>query len=481
MDDRSDELLHERLDRLEERGRAALTMAARKAAWRHAVDLAARASIVVPGVSLVAAMIGPIAVFPVVIFAVVVPLVILVVAMAVRMARFHVERRTALALVDRSLALKDRAVMAAEFLGDDRQDGFRHAALQEAAPWLDRAAFASVGIEVHDGNRPWYRWAAPLLAVLMLIVALTIRPSSSVQPGEEAPSTLRRIAMAAGLYRNPEDADAARHDEAAQGQDHMTIGETAGAGSAAGSQAAGMRATAMGKGGSASGDPRRALGQSQGGGDASSTSAGTGPSDGGGAAGRTGSAQSERQPGDGENDRRNSDAKTGQAGEAAAPESRATSPSGPRSGAAAGLSAPAGSPPQPRDPGSNQDPPRSGSRSRKQSGQQSQGSGRSGRANTNAQQGSNRGDGQEGAKRARGSSSLMLAVPMEDRVIGTVNAGAVSTTTRNVPPRIMATGMVAAQARGSGQGPDAQMPHRVRSVQEDRLLERYFARAGVER
>jgi hypothetical protein len=73
----------------------------------------------------------------------------------------------------------------------------------------------------------------------------------------------------------------------------------------------------------------------------------------------------------------------------------------------------------------------------------------------------------------------MLAVPMEDRVIGTINAGSVSTTTRNAPPRAMASGRVAAQARGTGPGPGAPVAERTRSVQEDRLLERYFARAGV--
>lgn len=73
----------------------------------------------------------------------------------------------------------------------------------------------------------------------------------------------------------------------------------------------------------------------------------------------------------------------------------------------------------------------------------------------------------------------MLAVPMEDRVIGTINAGSVSTTTRNAPPRATTSGRVAAQARGTGQGPGAPVAERTRSVQEDRLLERYFARAGV--
>jgi len=479
MDERSDGLLHERLDRLERRGREMLTMAARASAWRRAADIAAPASIVMPVLLLsIALLVGPVAVLPAILATLVVPLVVQMVAMGVRMARFRVERRAALAQVDRSLALKDRAVVTAEFLAADRRDGFRAAALQEAAPWLDRAISAPVAVAGGAQASPRHRWAVPLLSLVLLVAALNVPPSPRTRPTGQASSTLGRIAMAIGVRPVADAADASRQAANAEVAATGASGAAAGAGGTAGTGTAAAGAGAMGKSGAASSASHAPLGQSDSGEDAGSEASGTGRSDGSGAAGRMGTASSDRQAGDPQRDRQDAEAKQGKADGATAPESRATPPGGPQSSAAAGLSAAAGAPPQPRSPGSNQSQPRSGARSRPQSGQQSEGANSSGRSN-NGQQGSNRGNGSEGIKRARGSSSLMLAVPMEDRVIGTINAGSVSTTTRNAPPRAMASGRVAAQARGTGQGPGAPVAERTRSVQEDRLLERYFARAGV--
>jgi len=478
MDERSDGLLHERLDRLERRGREMLTMAARASAWRRAADIAAPASIVMPVLLLsIALLVGPVAVLPAILATLVVPLVVLMFVMGVRMARFRVERRAALAQVDRSLALKDRAVVTAEFLAADRRDGFRAAALQEAAPWLDRAISAPVTVAGGAQASPRHRWAVPLLSLVLLVAALNVPPSSRARPAGQAASTLGRIAMAIGVRPVTDAADASRQAANAEVAATGASGAAAGAGGAAGTGTAAAGAGAMGKSGAASSASHAPLGQSDSGGDAGSEASGTGRSDGSGAAGRMGTASTGRQAGDPPRDRQDAEAKQGQADGATASESRATPPGGPQSSAAAGLSA-AGAPPQPRSPGSNQSQPRSGARSRPQSGQQSEGANSSGRSN-NGQQGSNRGNGSEGIKRARGSSSLMLAVPMEDRVIGTINAGSVSTTTRNAPPRATTSGRVAAQARGTGQGPGAPVAERTRSVQEDRLLERYFARAGV--
>jgi hypothetical protein len=398
--------------------------------------------------------------------------------MGVRMARFRVERRAALAQVDRSLALKDRAVVTAEFLAADRRDGFRAAALQEAAPWLDRAISAPVAVAGGAQAAPRHRWVVPLLSLVLLVAALNVSPSLRTRPAGQASSTLGRIAMAIGVRPVTDAADASRQAANAEVAATGASGAVAGAGSTAGTGTAAAGTGAMGKSGAAASASHAPLGQSDSGGDAGSEASGTGRSDGSGAAGRMGDARSDRQAGDPPRDRQDAEVKQGQADGATAPESRATPPGRPQSSAAAGLSAAAGAPPQPRPPGSNQSQPRSGARSRPQSGQQSEGANSSGRSN-NGQQGSNRGNGSEGIKRARGSSSLMLAVPMEDRVIGTINAGSVSTTTRNAPPRAMASGRVAAQARGTGPGPGASVAERTRSVQEDRLLERYFARAGV--
>ncbi|MET3435539.1 hypothetical protein [Sphingomonas sp. 1185] len=481
MDDRSDGLLHQRLDRLEEKGRATLAAAARGAAWRDGGDLALRSSIVVPVVVAAWAMIRPVAALPAIAFSVVVPLVVMLLVVAVRMARFRVERRAALASVDRALALKDRAVVTAEFLTDDRPDGFRQAALQEAMPWLDRALSAQVDGEARSAQYGRYRWVMPILALAVLMAALAVRPSSSVGSGGGESSALHQVAMALGLRPDGRDPELDRDGRGGEGSGRDSSAGAAGRGATGGSPASAVGASAMAKAGGGSDDTARLLGQSQSVGSGASPSSGSGRANGVGSTGRMGEADSTGPSGKGPDGQRAEDAKTRGDGQAMAAESRATPPQGAQNGAAAGVSAPAGSPPAPRNPGGSQGPQSSGSRNRQQSGQQSQGSGSSGRANNNGQQGSNRGDGQEGAKRARGSSSLMLAVPMEDRVIGTVNAGTVSSTTRNAPPRAMTAGAVAAQSRGAGQGPDASLPERTRSVQEDRLLERYFARPGVGR
>jgi len=481
MDDRSDGLLHQRLDRLEEKGRTTLATAARGAAWREGVDLALRSSIVVPLVALAWAMVRPVAALPAILLSVIVPLAVVLLVVAVRMARFRVERRAALASVDHALALKDRAVITAEFLEDDRQDGFRQAALQEAMPWLDRALSAPVDEEVRPAEHGRYRWVMPILALAVLMAALVVRPSSHVRSGGGASSALHQVAMALGLRPDGRDAERDRNGGGGEDRGRDSSAGAAGRGAAGGSPASPAGASAIAKAGAGSDDTATPLGQSQGGGSGASPSSGSGRGDGVGGPGRMAEADHAGPSGKEPDGQRGDGAKASGDTQAMAGERPATPSQGAQNGAAAGVSAPAGSPPAPRNPGGSQGQQSSGSRNRQQSGQQSQGSGSSGHANNNGQQGSNRGDGQEGAKRARGSSSLMLAVPMEDRVIGTVNAGAVSSTTRNAPPRAMTAGGVAAQSRGAGQGPDASLPERTRSVQEDRLLERYFARPGVGR
>ena len=162
-----------------------------------------------------------------------------------------------------------------------------------------------------------------------------------------------------------------------------------------------------------------------------------------------------------------------------APESRATPATGVQGGAGSAM---AGAPPAARRGASGQEAQQgSGSRSRQSSGSQASGSGSQSSNNNGNQQGSTRGNGTEGMKRARGSTTLMLAVPMQDRLIGTVNAGAVSSTTREAPPRTMAAGIVAAQDRGTGGGQVGRIRHGGRTAQEDRVLEGYFRRPGVDR
>ncbi|MGQ7398829.1 hypothetical protein ACTGZU_11755, partial [Streptococcus suis] len=60
MDQRNDDPLHRRLDRLEDKGRAALVAVARRVAWADAVRIAARVSVAAPLVLMMLAFFRPI-------------------------------------------------------------------------------------------------------------------------------------------------------------------------------------------------------------------------------------------------------------------------------------------------------------------------------------------------------------------------------------------------------------------------------------
>lgn len=140
---------------------------------------------------------------------------------------------------------------------------------------------------------------------------------------------------------------------------------------------------------------------------------------------------------------------------------------------------PAGAPPAPSAQAGREGNQSGRSSSRSQQGQQA--SGAAGTAgNANSQQGSRGGNGQQGLKRAHGTATLLLAVPMEDRVIGTANAGQVSSTTQNAAPRPMRTAPFAAGVRGDGRADSGEIGHRQRTAQEEHMLERYFRRAGTD-
>ncbi|WP_295563689.1 hypothetical protein [uncultured Sphingomonas sp.] len=477
MNYRSDGPLHQRLDRLEDKGRGVLTAAARRAAWSDAMGIAARASIVVPLVLLGVALVRPVAVLPAVLVCLAVPLIVLAAVYATRAARIQVERGAALALVDRALALKDRVATTAEFAGSNGRDGFRDAAMQEAEPWLDRAAAMAVSLPAAPAPRHRH-WLFPVVAALALIAALSIHRAAPGVPERASPTPLRRIALALGLRPTVPNVAAKPTADADRSAGVMAqVGSTNRIGTDAGD--VGRAQTAGGAADGGAGDADAASRAAGAAGEAAASPAAPGPMGGAGAGAKAGAAanatlQAGTQP-DARQEAATLDARDA---ETAAAVSRATAAKSAANGAAATPSLAAAPPAAPRNAGGNDGQQGGTSRKRDQSGQQSSGPGSRG---NNSQQGSNRGTGQEGIKRARGSSSQMLAVPMEDRVIGTVNAGSVSSTTRNAPPRAMSSGIVAAQSRGNGQAQAGRILHGARTVQEDRMLERYFRRAGVDR
>jgi len=86
---------------------------------------------------------------------------------------------------------------------------------------------------------------------------------------------------------------------------------------------------------------------------------------------------------------------------------------------------------------------------------------------------------ESGIKRTRGLSGMLLAVPMEDRLTGTINPGAVQTMTRQSPPRARAGDLLSAGQRRNGGGDLGQDGAQQRSAQERRLLRDYFAAPGT--
>ncbi len=481
---RSDELLERRLDMLEGRGRDALTAVARRLAWTSAMQIAACASVAVPAVLLGAALFRPIAVWPAVALSVAVPPLVLVAVYAVRSARFRVDRSAALALLDRAFRLKDRAVTAAEFVQTGGRDGFREAALQEAQPWLDRAAVAPIE-GLPRAPQPGRRALLfPLVAALLLAGALSIGTRQHGHDRGGEPTLIRGIATAIGIAPAETGVETGRASSESAARPSARNASAA-SGGASGSNAPALNASGTLPGGAAAGTSAPADGGSHAGaaeGTAGSPPSSSGPAGAAGVGGRSpATAEASRQPGDRADNGRDGLAQDAKGTEPGAAESRATAPMGAQGGAAA-VPSPFGSAPgAARNSAQRDGQQRSGARNPSQSDQQSGGSGSAGSSNNNSQQGTNRGNGQEGIKRARGSSSLMLAVPMQDRVIGTVNVGRVSSTARNAAPQALPSGVVAAQLRGSGQAQAGRIRHRPRTVQEDHMLEAYFRRSGVDR
>lgn len=474
MDQHGDDPLYRRLDRLEGKARAALVAGARRAAFADALRVGARASVVAPVVLLLLTLVRPIDARAAILLCVAIPCLVLGAAYGLRVARLRVSREAALAWLDRAAGLKDRAVIAAEFARDDSPDGFRAAAIDEARPWLDGAEAATLAATPAPIADPRL-WAWPAVAAVLLAGALLIDRGSPGPRGADASTPLRRIAAALGVRPAGQERLAANDASTAQ---HSAPGGAGGAAPGSGGPAGSTSAaagTAAGNGSTGAGAGRPAAAMSAG--DAGASPAAAAAAGGAGAAGRGAASGLDGRAKDG-----------GQAGtpagassktaDAMAADTRATTPQGAAGGAAAGTP-PGGAPPASPKAGDDGKQQQSGSRNRSASGQQSSGPGSQG--NTPSGEGSNRGNGQEGVKRARGAASLLLAVPMEDRVIGTVNAGSIAVTTRDAPPRSMASGVVAAQSRGSGAPQAGTIPHRPRTVQEDRMLERYFHRAGVDR
>lgn len=388
--------------------------------------------------------------------------------------RLRVDRDAALALFDRTLALKDRVTTADQFLHDADANPFKAAALAEAAPWIARASAASLpprpDAPVAHGTRYALIAGALLLACAaqqhwLPATAETAMGRALASAGIAAPGVAAPVAAA-----DAGDGPGRR----AMGRDgHPDATTTPATGSAGGQgragDGAGREADGAGRVGTADGFATPTSSQASGASAARSGGKGGGDSAAADAAsasdpadpavqaqtGRTGSARGDRGP----SDRQPTTASRGSQ----------------QPGAAASQSPSA-------SPLSGQQRPQTGNGGN--GNQRSQG--RNEQTGNNSQPGQGKGqgrngqrDGQDSLKRANGIAAMLLAVPMTDRLGGTANPGLVTSQPQRVPPHAGRSGDVAAGNRGVGSGDAGSIPHRPVSAQERRIVRDYFRPRGT--
>jgi hypothetical protein len=389
------------------------------------------------------------------------------------------ERSAALAQLDHRFGIKDRIQTADEFERVARRSSFQAAALEEASPWLDLAAAASVPSEPVLRLR-WSRlWLWPVLALMLVTLAFCMSRIGSavglVAPVAEAGEG----AMPAAAGAAPSDGASslemleAAHSQAAAARSDGAPGPD-GDGAIV-SKALARLAALLNPDRSSAGGSRDA-GRS---GVAGEAAAGGGKSAGRGAQGAAGRGGS-RGAGAGEPqiDRSSSDDQTS-AGEAGAEDQSdvASAPASNSQASGGRQDAPSARQAEPPRSGSNssqgerQEP---GGRSRRgdqgqQGGEQSGGQGESGR-----QSGAD-----AGAKKGRGVSSLLLATPMQDRLAGMASPGRTSTTTRDGAPQAFPVSPGQAGDRGMARNEAARSAPRTTSPQDQRLTRDYFTQRNA--
>ncbi|GAB7551009.1 hypothetical protein NRB_05050 [Novosphingobium sp. 11B] len=391
----------------------------------------------------------------------------------------HEGVRAGLALHDLRLGLKDRLRTADEFLAHDQVTGFHGAAIAEAGPWIERAQATLLPLE--GGGDPLApRRLAWVAAAVALVAATSLqqhlhRPAADSVP---ARAIIGAVAAMPGL-------DAiVREDAAGDRPAGMVSGGDTGSSptGGGGDRQSGMDHTGSLKAGV--GRNSRSLGA----GDAGQRSGGAGGGDGRGPSPGRGQAMND-QRGGGEAARGNPSPSQDAGGTKASDRSNAEGAGRPDGAETrqAGASAPA-----PNAPGSQSSagamPPGQPQQSQSGSGrgQQKQNRSQSGGQNQSQDSGQGQGsgsqgrrDGQDALKSARGALSLMLAVPMQDRLAGVANPGPVTSVTRKGSPRAGASSALAAQNRGRFDGDAGRLEHRPMTPQERRLVRAYFRPAGA--
>lgn len=502
------------LDALETRGRVHLAAIARREAAGAAASAGAVAAIVVPLIGLIVAFLQPVPVALLLALSAIAPLIVAA-TVFVAPRRSAVDRAAALAVFDRGDDAKDRVALSDEFLADPAAGGFHAAAVAEAAPWVARAVDMPLdpprpGAAIRDALRRRARALAG--AGLLLIGALLLgRPvvMAPRSPTADAPDAGRAIGHAAApgsTDRAPTEPTLAQVLVAALGARLAPVDDAQGPSGAGGADRAlsaaarpgGETGTGVGTGDVVAGTNRTAaaaVGGGQGG-------AGSGGGDGGGAGG-SGTAGRDSGGGTPGGDSGGTGAQVGAPPDATPPRgdaarSPATSrPGDPRSAGQrtqdrrAATATEAGQA-SPNAPGSANPadtrrgtPPQGDQASRPAPSQSRQGdSGErqdQAQGNTPGQGNSTPGSAQDALKRSRGVSSLLLAVPTLDRLVGTPDGGISRSTLRQVPPRARDAAGAVAGARGVQRGDAGIVARRPASPHEARLVADYFRRDGAGR
>ncbi|MCD9005879.1 hypothetical protein LDO31_06440 [Luteimonas sp. XNQY3] len=489
--------IERQLQGLEARGRQHLSRLARRAALEKAWTWMWPATLVVPLACLPFGWFAKLDVAPALAAALMFPAACMLLAYRVLRAGEKPDRRAALAFLDHRLDLKDRLETADQFLGARARSGFETAALHEARPWLERALAVSADrrdpapVVLDHG-----RWPFALAALLVMGLAFVLQqarwPAAAADTGAGGVEVPAVAAMAEQASTTTGQARRLADGQTATLADAATVRRDAGSGEAAETGSISPAPVST---------PAGAAGAQASAGAASEP--GQRPE---AAPGRPGSAQQPWLPSfapaladvdaragtSGEVSRRSgASAESGGAGSQAGRDARAdggvASDDGvgedrpPLDGSGDSSGSPqdaAGQPPMGEAPGNgaSQDSRRGEQpSSRSQRGDRGQGQGQDGQGNSGeGQNGQNMGS--DGVKKSRGISGLLLAVPMEDRLAGTSNAGRVSSIGRPAAPTPMDAVPTRAEARGDRRGDAGAIGQPPATAADNRLLRDFFAR-----
>lgn len=482
MIDGFDRRLRHHLDRLEVRGRRNLLIMARRTALRLALTQAAPACLGGAVLALAWSRIEFLDPIAIVATAILIPVMIVVVVYFWRLPRRPADRRTALALFDHRFGLKDRIVTADQFERAPNRDGFEEAALAEAYPWVDRAV--DMPLERPAGPSPrWsWRWLFPASALLVLCLAITIphRSASGLSLAGEAPQTQERNLSASATTAPSAKRPAPGRATPATGTrplpDRSTITAAPRLGGLRSIMTARIQSAldALGLGQGGSGTEARAVPPRRG---ARPNAADAGP----GPESVNARAQSENGSQTTTALNRESAGTTPplRSSESSMRSEETIAPSEAASSGNAGATM--------RDTSSRRPTPSQWNDPQQSDGDKEQRPGRQRRSDQNSnsrEQGgggseNGRGTGDEAdAKKGRGVASLLLALPMRDRLAGMASNGRVAVTTREGRPQAFPAQQARARNLGVNRGDVGAFPYRGDTAHEQRLLSNYFARSS---